>query len=179
MATRSQHSARRLSTTRPRRAATTPSASPSRPRSAPRPSAPPRLGIPLSPLSLGQYPFIGPFARWEQLEHSAGIVALVEQAPGGALSSRPLWLAEADDLQEAMAKFQAKGAPLSLQGTGPIAYAALYTNLVTAARRQIVAELRTRYQLPSVLPTAAPHSSSSAPVPQSARRRSPARRRGT
>lgn len=177
MATRSQHRARRLSTTRHRTAATTPSALPSRPRSAPRPSAPTRLVIPLSPISLGQYPFIGPFSRWEQLEPRAGIVALVEQSTVGTLSYRPLWLAEADDLHEAMAKFQAKGAALSLHGTGPITYAALYTELVAAARRQIVAELRTRYRLPSFLPTTMPRASSSAPVSQSARRRSPARRR--
>jgi hypothetical protein len=135
---------------------------------------PPRLAAP-PPVSLSLYPFIGPFARWEQVEHRAGIVAIVARSGMGALPYRPLFVTDADDLREAMAKLQ-KGGAFSTHGTEPLAYAALYTDVVAAARRQIVAELRARYQLPATLPTAALLARLPSTV-RSAHRRSPARRR--
>jgi hypothetical protein len=51
----------------------------------------------------------------------------------GALPYRPLFVTEADDLYEAMAKLQAKSGAFSTQGTEPIADAALYTDVIAAA----------------------------------------------
>src|SRR5262249_33001781 len=143
---------------------------------APRTSTPSDRALSLPLLLLGHYPFVGPFGHWKQLEHRAGILAIVQRSTVGTLPYRVLWLTEAEDVQKALAQLQARGRALSGRGREAIVYAALYTDVVAAARCQIVAELRTRYQLLSFLPTTAPRSLYSAPGARSARRRSLARR---
>ncbi len=73
-------------------------------------------------------------------------MAFVERSTVGPLPYRVLYLAEADDVQEAVAQRQIKKSSGSTQRRDPVAYAALYTEAVPTARQQIVAELRARYQ---------------------------------
>jgi hypothetical protein len=156
MATRAQPRARHRSSVRRRTIAVAP-ADPRPARSRAATPAPASSGPtpPLSPIVLGHYPFVGPFPRWEMLEHRAGILAIVQRSAVHAPPYRPLWIAEADDLYAAMAKLHATAVIAPTQRRGPVAYAALYTEVVTAARRQIVTALRARYQLPAALPVAA------------------------
>lgn len=70
--------------------------------------------MPLPPLGLGYYLFTDPFARWERLEHGAGIVAIVHRLTMDILPYRPLCVTEADDLHEARKRFPVKGGIMSL-----------------------------------------------------------------
>ncbi len=126
--------------------------------------------LPLPPLTLGHYPFLGPFLHWQHLEHRAGILALVQRAPLGPLPYRVLWVGEAEDVQAAVGQWQARERGGSGRERVPIAYAALYTDVLAGARKQIVAELRAQAQPPEDQPTIQPLGSP-APLARTARRR--------
>jgi hypothetical protein len=103
----------------------------------------------LPPVLLGRYPFAGPFARWEELQHRAGLFAILACPMSSAQSYHPLYFGEADDLRQKMATLRAKSLLPAGPGHGALVYAALYTDLLPSARRHLVAELRTHYQLPT------------------------------
>jgi hypothetical protein len=97
---------------------------------------------------LGPYPFAGPFARWEELQHRAGLFAILACPPASVQAYHPLFVGEADDIYQQMATLSAKFMYPVGPEQGVFAFAALYTDLLPSARRHLVAELRTLYQLP-------------------------------
>jgi hypothetical protein len=132
---------------------------------------------PLLLVSLGRYPFAEPTTHWEALPHGAGLFVILERPTEPGQSYRPLFLHEAEDVRQAIAKLNAR-ARLPRVGTGSVVYTALYTALVPAARRQIVAELRTAYHLPATLPPARPSALASPPRSRRGRERRGAHKRG-
>lgn len=123
----------------------------------------PAAVVPLPAVSLGRYPFAEPTTRWEELQHSAGLFVILERPTDPGQSYRPLFVDEAEDVHHALAKLSARALLPAAVGTRTVVYAALYTELVKAARRQIVAELRAVYQLPATLPPTVPPSTPSLP----------------
>jgi hypothetical protein len=146
-------------------------------RSAPRRVSAPKDAQPsdslLPPVLLGRYPFAQVTTRWEALPHSGGLFAILDRLTEPGSPYRPRFLDEADDIVHALATLHTRA--LLPQGEMKTrVYAALPTELVKAARRQIVTELRTLYQLPATL-SPSPPPPSSLPLP----RRLSQRKQGT
>ena len=104
---------------------------------------------------LGHYPFAGPFVHGDAVQHRAGLFILLERTGSSARPYRLLFLDEAEDLHHAVATLQAKRGRVISWDPDTVVYAALYTDLAPAARRQIVAELRTHSQRTASLPAVA------------------------
>jgi hypothetical protein len=126
---------------------------------------------PLPPVALGGYPFTETTRQWKALPHRAGLVAILQAPSVPGQSYRPLFLTEAEDVHRAIDILQGRSALLAAKSTETIVYAALYTELVKAARRQIVVDLQALYHLPTSLPLTLP------PPPSRPSRRPPARGR--
>jgi hypothetical protein len=107
--------------------------------------------VPLLPVALGPYPFSEITTRWKTLPHGAGIVALLHQPANPGQSYQLFFLDEADDVHDALAQLHTRALLSVAEENGMVVYAVLYTELVAAARRQIVAELRTDSHLPTAL----------------------------
>ena len=107
-------------------------------------------------MSLGGYPFAETSTRWETLPHGAGIFALLHRPADPRQSYQPLFLDEADDVREALAGLSTRVLLSAAEEKGTIVYAVLYTELVTAALRQIVTGLCTELHLPTTPPFLVP-----------------------
>jgi hypothetical protein len=116
------------------------------------PPEPQPPAVPFLPVSLAGYPFSEISTHWETLPHGAGIFALLHRPADPGQPYQPLFLDEADDIHEALTRLHTRALLSTAEERGTVVYAVLYTELVAAARCQIVAELRTDFHLSTALP---------------------------
>ena len=110
---------------------------------------------PLPPVSLGGYPFPELSTQWETIPHQAGLFAVLEWLPT-AEGYRLLVLDEAADRHEALATLHRRAMAPKVRSRSVLVYATLATDVVRAARQQIVATLRAVSHLPTPPSSALP-----------------------